>query len=80
MTHQKTSMNRRSVLKSSALAGGGLMLSFTWLNSFASETKGMIAIPDEWTDLNGFLKISENGIVSMSPNPEGGQNVKLLCQ
>ena len=77
MTYQKTSINRRSFLKSSALAGGGLMLSFSWLNSFASETKGMIGIPNEWTELNGFLRISENGIVSiMSPNPEGGQNVK----
>ena len=63
-------------MKSSVLAGGGLMLSFSWFNSFASETKGMIDIPG-WTGSNGFLKISENGIVSiMSPNPEGGQNVK----
>jgi isoquinoline 1-oxidoreductase beta subunit len=51
------------------------MLSFSWLNSFASET--IFEIPNEWTELNGFLKISENGIISiMSPNPEGGQNVK----
>src|SRR6187431_1563776 len=77
MTHQKTSIDRRSFLRSSALAGGGLMLSFNWLSSFASETKRMIEIPNEWSELNGFLKISENGIVSiMSPNPEGGQNVK----
>src|SRR6187401_1611154 len=77
MAHQKTSISRRSFLRSSALAGGGLVLSFSWFNSFAFETKGMIEIPDEWTELNGFLKISENGIVSiMSPNPEGGQNVK----
>ena len=77
MTHQKTSIDRRSFLRSSALAGGGLMLSFSWLNSFASETKGMIEIPNEWSELNGFLKISENGIVTIiAPNPEGGQNVK----
>ena len=77
MTHRKTSINRRSFLKSSALAGGGLMLSFSWLNSIASETKEMFEIPNEWTELNGFLKISENGIVTIiSPNPEGGQNVK----
>src|SRR6187431_721938 len=77
MTLQKTSIDRRSFLRSSALAGGGLMLSFSWMNSFASETKGMIDIPNEWSELNGFLKIAENGIVTiMSPNPEGGQNVK----
>src|SRR6187401_107244 len=77
MTPQKASIDRRSFLRSSALAGGGLMLSFSWMNSFAYETKGMIDIPNDWSELNGFLKISENGIVSiMSPNPEGGQNVK----
>ena len=76
MTRQQTFINRRSFLKSSSLAGGGLLLSFSWLNSFA-ETKGVINVAAEWTELNGFLKISEKGIVSiMSPNPEGGQNVK----
>ena len=53
------------------------MLSFSWLNSLATETKGMLDFPNEWTELNGFLKISENGKVTIiSPNPEGGQNVK----
>ena len=77
MKYLQPSLDRRSFLKSSALAGGGLMLSFSWFNSFAAETNGLIDIPDEWTELNGFLKISQNGIVTiMSPNPEGGQNVK----
>ena len=31
MTDQKTSINRRAFLKSSALAGGGLMISFSCL-------------------------------------------------
>src|SRR5690606_24279334 len=36
-----------------------------------------LAMPKEWFQFNGFIKISENGLVSiMSPNPEGGQNVK----
>ena len=31
----------------------------------------------EWFDINGFLKIGDNGMVTiMSPNPEIGQNVK----
>lgn len=77
MSYQKTFINRRSFLRSSALAGGGLMLSFSWLDALAAETKGMMEPPDEWVKLNGFLKISQTGIVSiMSPNPEGGQNVK----
>lgn len=34
-------------------------------------------MPKEWFNINGFLKIGENGVVTiMSPNPEGGQNVK----
>ena len=34
-------------------------------------------MPDEWFEINAFLKIGENGVVTiMSPNPEGGQNVK----
>ncbi len=77
MTHQQHSINRRSFLKSTALAGGGLMLSFTWLNSVASGTGKVPGLPNELTELNGFLKIAENGMVTiMSPNPEGGQNVK----
>jgi len=77
MTLQQTSINRRSFLKSTALAGGGLMISFSWLNSFATGTKEIAGIPNEWTALNGYLKISADGIVTiMSPNPEGGQNVK----
>lgn len=34
-------------------------------------------MPKEWFELNGYLKIGENGLVTiMSPNPEIGQNVK----
>ena len=77
MTTQPRSQSRRSFLKSSALAGGGLLINFSWLTSFAANTKGMLAIPEEWVTLNGFLKIAETGIVTiMSPNPEGGQNIK----
>ncbi len=34
-------------------------------------------MPEQWTDINAYLKIAENGMVTiMSPNPEGGQNIK----
>ena len=74
----KTSHNRRSFLKTSALAGGGLMLNFCWFTSCQTDTPKVGSdMPKEWLDFNGFLKIADNGWVTiMSPNPEGGQNVK----
>ncbi|HRI58230.1 MAG TPA: molybdopterin-dependent oxidoreductase [Saprospiraceae bacterium] len=77
MEKVKTTFNRRSFLKVSALTGGGMMLGFNWFPSGKSKTMGASAKPEGWFELNGFLKIGENGIVTiMSPNPEGGQNVK----
>jgi isoquinoline 1-oxidoreductase subunit beta len=74
MTLIKTSYNRRSFLKTSALAGGGLMLNFCW---FASCQPAAEKAAKNWFDFNGYLKIADNGKVTiMSPNPEGGQNIK----
>lgn len=76
MTIVSTSYNRRSFLKTSALAGGGLMLSFTWLAGCTPSEDELLGLPKEWFDFNSYLKIGENGVVSvMSPNPEFGQNV-----
>ncbi len=78
MTIVKTSIGRRSFLKVSALAGGGLMLGFNSLISCVGKSEEeVIALPKEWFEINGYIKIGDNGIVTiMSPNPEGGQNVK----
>jgi isoquinoline 1-oxidoreductase beta subunit len=77
MTIVKTTINRRSFLKASALAGGGMMLSFSWLAGCKPAAEETLALPKEWFELNGYLKIGENGLVTiMSPNPEIGQNVK----
>ena len=73
----KTSTNRRSFLKNSALAGGGLMISFSWLASCQPSSEPALTMPEEWFEFNGYLKIGDNGVVTiMSPNPEGGQNIK----
>ncbi len=73
----KTKYNRRSFIKSSAAAGGGLMLGFSWLASCNPTAEEVAAMPEDWFDINAFLKIGDNGIVTiMSPNPEIGQNVK----
>lgn len=77
MTEAKRSITRRSFLKSSALAGGGLMLSFSWFSYPASAFSKTFNTSDEPIQLNGYLKISPDGIITiMSPNPEGGQNIK----
>jgi len=78
MTIVKTKIDRRSFFKSSVLAGGGMLLGFNWLASACStDSPKALTLPDEWFEINGFLKIGENGVVTiMSPNPEIGQNVK----
>ena len=53
------------------------MLGFSWLASGQSPPADISTMPPGWFNINGFLKISENGIVTiMSPNPEIGQNIK----
>ena len=73
----KTSIGRRSFIKRTTLAGGGIMLSFNWLASCDMTPNQVKALPKEWFKINGFLKIGENGLITiMSPNPEIGQNIK----
>ncbi|MEP2025868.1 MAG: molybdopterin cofactor-binding domain-containing protein [Reichenbachiella sp.] len=77
MTLIKTKYNRRSFLKVSSTASGGLVLGFSWLASCTPTSSQLKDMPEEWFDINAFLKIGDNGIVTiMSPNPEIGQNVK----
>jgi len=78
MSSIKTSYSRRSFLKATALAGGGMMLSFSWLAGCKPPTPDeALTLPREWFELNSYIKIGENGVVTlMAPNPEFGQNVK----
>ncbi len=78
MTLIKTAVGRRSFLKSTAVAGGGMMLGFSWLASCQSKTEAeVLAMPKEWFEINSYLKIGDNGVVTIvSPNPEFGQNVR----
>jgi isoquinoline 1-oxidoreductase beta subunit len=77
MTLIKTKHNRRSFLKASSLAGGGFILGFNWLVSCTPTQDQLVQMPEEWFNINSFLKIGDNGIVTiLSPNPEIGQNVK----
>ncbi len=74
----KTTLDRRSFLKASALAGGGMMLGFNWFAGCRPEASPVVqGTPEAWYGINAFLKIGDNGLVTiMSPNPEIGQNVK----
>lgn len=77
MTLIKTRYNRRSFIKVSTAAGGGLMLGFSWLASCTPTQEEILNMPEEWFKINGYLSIGDNGVVTiMSPNPEIGQNVK----
>jgi len=74
MNIAKTTFGRRSFIKSSALAGGGIMLGF---NLSAANKNNLKQEADEIFDINAFLKISEDGVVTIiSKNPEAGQGVK----
>ncbi|KAA3619219.1 MAG: xanthine dehydrogenase family protein molybdopterin-binding subunit [Flavobacterium sp.] len=78
MTLVRTTFGRRAFIKRVGLASGGLMIGFSWLAACKDATpEEVVMMPDEWFEMNGFLKIGDNGMVTiMSPNPEIGQNVK----
>jgi isoquinoline 1-oxidoreductase beta subunit len=74
----QTTFSRRNFMKTSALAGGGILIGF----NFFSSCKEAVAPPVDisklnFQDFNAFIKIAENGYVTIfSPNPEIGQGVK----
>ena len=73
-----TRIGRRSFLKTSGAIGGGLLVGFNWLLSCKTLNKRepLNSIPKEWFKINGYIRIGENGMVTiLSPNPEIGQNV-----
>lgn len=77
MSNSKKTYNRRSFLKVTALTGGGMMLSFGLLAGHKPTSGELVNLPKEWFELNSYIKIGENGVVTlMAPNPEFGQNVK----
>ena len=70
-------MDRRSFIKAGALAGGGLILNFSWLTGQSLSADEMSSAPNEWFELNNYIKIASNGEVTLfSANPEFGSNVK----
>lgn len=77
MTFVKNKHSRRTFLKVSTAAGGGMLLGFNWMVKAKAPADGTLKPGEEWLNMNAFIKIAENGQVTiMSPNPEIGQNVK----
>lgn len=77
MENTKTSPTRRSFLKSSLLASGGLMISFSGLSRYASDERlAATNRAEEWNEITGYIKITPSNIIKiLNPNPEFGQNV-----
>jgi isoquinoline 1-oxidoreductase beta subunit len=75
---KQITFNRRSFLKTSALAGGGMLIGFNLFNACSNNAKLPVDISKlNYNDFNAFIKISDEGKVTIfSPNPEIGQGVK----
>lgn len=53
------------------------MLSFSWLAGCKPTPEEMLTMPKEWFEINSYIKIGENGAITLfNPNPEFGSNVK----
>ncbi len=75
MEKVKTTYNRRSFLKVSALTGGGFMMGINYLSG-KTPLLSELELPKEWFDFKGYIKITDDNVIKiMSPNPEFGQNV-----
>ena len=75
---KKDNFSRRNFLKTSVLAGGGMLIGFNLITACKPEAKMPVDIASlNFNDFNGFIKISNEGFVTIfSPNPEIGQGVK----
>lgn len=71
-------ISRRSFLRSSALASGGILIGVNFLQSCDSKTKMPESVEAlDFKEFNAYIKIAENGKITIySPNPEIGQGVK----
>ena len=74
----KTTFSRRSFLRTSSLASGGILIGFNFLTACKDTVKMPVDIAKlDYNDFNAFIKISKEGMVTIfSPNPEIGQGVK----
>jgi len=73
-----TKFSRRSFLRTSSLASGGMLIGFNLFTACKDNVKMPVDISKlDYNDFNAFIKISKEGMVTIfSPNPEIGQGVK----
>ncbi|MGB5553223.1 MAG: molybdopterin cofactor-binding domain-containing protein [Flavobacteriaceae bacterium] len=73
-----TKFSRRSFLRTSSLASGGMLIGFNFFTACKDNVKMPVDIAKlNYNDFNAFIKISDEGMVTLfSPNPEIGQGVK----
>ena len=73
-----TKFSRRSFLRTSSLASGGMLIGFNFFTACKDNVKMPVDIAElNYNDFNAFIKISDEGMVTIfSPNPEIGQGVK----
>lgn len=77
MEKPSSAHSRRTFLKSSFLAGGGFMISFSILPDLAmAEKANALNLPEGWNEITGYIKITADNLIKIiNPNPEFGQNV-----
>ncbi len=77
-SNNKIAFSRRSFLKTSALASGGMLIGFNLFNACKENVEMPIDLSTlNYNDFNAFIKISPEGKVTIfAPNPEIGQGVK----
>ncbi len=78
MNKKKSTIDRRSFLRVSALTGGGLIIGFNMFTACKPSVKPPTDLSKlNFNDFNAFIKIANNGMVTIfAPNPEIGQGVK----
>ena len=77
-TSKQITFSRRSFLRTSTLASGGMLIGFNLFNACKADVAPPIDISQlNFNDFNAFIRISDEGKVTIfSPNPEIGQGVK----
>jgi isoquinoline 1-oxidoreductase beta subunit len=77
-TNTTLTFSRRAFMRTSSLAGGGMLIGFNLFQACKPKAAPPIDLSQlNYNDFNAFIKIADNGAVTIfSPNPEIGQGVK----